>query len=201
MVFIKQAKSDSALVAPNSAAEILRALDAADSVTRSQAARAAAAYPECRSMLLAHLETETEPAVRANLLTTLIKMQSVEVAENLIAYLRSEDVSLRNNVFTALQQMPQAIAPHIPGLLRDPDMDVRIFALSIVRGIRSPEVEDWLLDVVAHESNMNVCATALDTLAEIGTPDMIPAIQSLNLRFNNEFIRFAVDVAIRRISA
>ena len=201
MVFIKQAKSDSALVAPNSAAEILRALDATDSVTRSQAARAAAAYPECRPMLLAHLETETEPAVRANLLTTLIKMQSVEVAENLIAYLRSEDVSLRNNVFTALQQMPQAIAPHIPGLLRDPDMDVRIFALSIVRGMRSPEVEDWLLDVVAHESNMNVCATALDTLAEIGTPDMIPAIQSLNLRFNNEFIRFAVDVAIRRISA
>lgn len=199
MGFIKQAKSDSALVAPD-AEEILRALDATDSVTRSQAARAAAAYPECTPMLLAHLETETDSAVRANLFTTLIKTQSVEVAENLIAYLRSEDVSLRNEVVTALQQMPQAIAPHMPGLLRDPDMDVRIFALSIVRGMRSPDVEDWLLDVIAHESNMNVCATALDTLAEMGTPDMIPAIQSLNLRFNNEFIRFAVDVAIRRIS-
>jgi HEAT repeat protein len=200
MGFIKQAKSDSALVAPDSAEEILRALSAPDPVTRSQAARAAAAYPECRPMLLAHLATEPELAVRANLLTTLIKTQSAEVAQGLIAYLRSEDVSLRNDVITALQQMPQAIAPHMPALLRDPDMDVRIFALSIVRGMRSPEVEAWLLDVIAHESNMNVCATALDALAEIGTPDMIPAIQTLSLRFNNEFIRFAVDVATRRIS-
>lgn len=200
MGFIKQAKSDSALFAPDSAEEILRALDAPDLITRGQAARAAAAYPECRPVLIAHLETEIEPAVRANLLTTLIKTQSAEVAQSLIAYLRSEDASLRNDVITALQQMPQAIAPYMPGLLHDPDMDVRIFALSIVTGMRSPEVEAWLLDVIAHEPIMNVCATALDALGEIGTPEMIPAIQTLNQRFNNEFIRFAVDVAIRRIS-
>ncbi len=201
MGFIKQAQSTSALAPPETAEEVLRALGAADAATRSQAVRAAIAYPQCGLALCAHLEAETDPAVRANLLTTLIKTQSVALAGGLIPHLRSEDVALRNDVITALQQMPLAIAPHMPALLRDPDMDVRIFALNILASMRDPEAPNWLLEVIARDPHMNVCATALDALAEIGTPDMIPAIQSLAVRFDNDFIRFAVDVAIRRISA
>lgn len=202
MGFVKKPPGPSLEIAgPNSAEAILTALCSADAHERSVAVLAAMEFPECGPALCAHLEMENDRAVRAHILTTLIKIQSVTVAECLIHYLRSEDVALRNDVISALQQMPHAIAPHMHDLLRDSDADVRIFALNILSGLRNSDAREWILEVIARDPHMNVCATALDALAEIGTPAMIPALQDLALRFNNDYIRFAVDVAIRRIRA
>jgi hypothetical protein len=51
-----------------------------------------------------------------------------------------------------------------------------------------------------HRPHVNVCAEALDALAEVGEPDAIPALETLADRFPDvAFIKFAVDAAIRRI--
>ncbi len=201
MGFIKQTPPVEPPNLPASADAVLSALRDPEAEQRSRAARAAQQFPDCGLALCAHLENERDRAVRAHILTTLIKIQSLAIAQCLLAYLRSDDVALRNEVIIALQQMPQSIAPFMHDLLRDPDPDVRIFSLNILAGTRDSQARDWILEVIARDPHMNVCATALDALAEIGTPAMIPALQELATRFNNDYIRFAVDVAIRRIRA
>lgn len=201
MGFIKQTPPVDPPDLPANADAVLAALCDADAAQRSRAARAAQQFPECGLALCAHLGKEGDRAVRAHILTTLIKIQSLAIAECLLAYLRCDDVALRNEVIIALQQMPHHIAPFMHDLLRDPDADLRIFSLNILAGLRDGQARDWILEVIARDPHMNVCATALDALAEIGTPAMIPALQNLATRFNNDYIRFAVDVAIRRIRA
>mgnify|MGYP000356640962 CR=1 FL=1 len=106
------------------AAAVLAALADPDTAQRARGARAAQHFPACGPALCAHLQSETDRAVRAHILTTLIKIQNRELAQCLLGYLRSDDVALRNEVIIALQQMPQHIAPFMPDLLRDPDPDV-----------------------------------------------------------------------------
>ena len=51
-----------------------------------------------------------------------------------------------------------------------------------------------------HRPPVNVCAEALDALAEVGEPDVIPALETFADRFPDvAFIQFAVDAAVRRI--
>ena len=201
MAFIGRQSNPAPPEPPNGPAAVLRALGDADPSIRRGAARAAAQFSQCGEALCAHLANEPDIAVRANALTTLIKIQREAVAACLTEYLQSEDVSLRNDVIAALQQMPRATATQLPALLRNDDPDIRIFALTILGGMHDDHACEWILGVIAHDPHMNVCATALDALAEIGTPDMIPALEQLTARFNNDFVRFAVDVAIRRIRA
>jgi len=61
-------------------------------------------------------------------------------------------------------------------------------------------VPEWLRQVVVTDPHVNVCAAALDALAEVGEPSAIPTLEVLAERFPDvAFIKFAVDAAIRRI--
>jgi HEAT repeat protein len=85
-------------------------------------------------------------------------------------------------------------------MLADPDSDLRIFAINVLAALPHPDVPVWLRHVVASDPHVNVCAAALDALAEVGEPDAIPDLRALAERFSDvEFIRFAVDATIRRI--
>ena len=114
--------------------------------------------------------------------------------------LGSEDANLRNGAIEALQQMPDEVAPHVEAMLADPDSDVRIFAVDVLSALPHPMVPEWLRRVVTLDPHVNVCAAALDALAEAGQPEVIPALEELADRFSDvAFIQFAVDAAIRRI--
>ena len=114
--------------------------------------------------------------------------------------LRSEDANLRNGAIEALQQMPDEVAPHVETILAHPDSDVRIFAVDVLSALPHPMVPEWLRRVVTLDPHVNVCAAALDALAEAGQPDVIPALEALADRFPDvAFMRFAADAAIRRI--
>ena len=96
--------------------------------------------------------------------------------------------------------MPEGVALHIIELLNDRDSDVRIFAIDILQQLAHPQTPEWLLSVLKDETHINVIATAVDRLAEVGTSDMLPALKALKLRFPNEpYLDFAVQTAIRRI--
>ena len=61
-------------------------------------------------------------------------------------------------------------------------------------------MEEWLREVIEHDPHVNVCATAVDLLGEVGTPYSQDALENLKSRFPDEpYIRFAADIALKRI--
>jgi HEAT repeat protein len=118
---------------PRNLPTLLADLAAEQPSVRRAAARGLADHPEAVIDLCDRLEVETSPSVRAVLFTTLIQLQSPGVAARLAELLRSDDVPLRNAAIEALQEMPDAVAPHFERLLADDDSDVRIFAVNIWR--------------------------------------------------------------------
>jgi HEAT repeat protein len=175
-------------------------LASADASLRRRAARALSAMPDAVGVVCAHLVGERSLSVRSVIFSGLIANRSPAVVAGLLPMLGSEDANLRNGAIEALQEMPDEVAPHVEAMLADPDDDVRILAVNVVSALPHPMVPEWLRRVVTSDLHVNVCAAALDALAEVGEPDAIPALESLADRFPDvAFIRFAVDAAVRRI--
>lgn len=186
--------------APRSREQWAADLASDDASVRRQAARTLSAMPDAVPMLCTHLANEPNLSVRSIVFTGLIVRSSPAVVEGLLPLLSSDDAGLRNGATEALQEMPDAVAPHVEAMLNDPDSDVRIFAVNVLSALPHPMVPEWLRRVVTLDPHVNVCAAALDALAEAGEPDTIPALEALADRFPDvAFISFAVDAAIRRI--
>ncbi|MCJ2056419.1 HEAT repeat domain-containing protein [Methylobacterium sp. J-048] len=181
-------------------AVLTAALAAPESGERRRAARELGAFPEAGPLLCAHLAAEPAASVRAVILTTLIRIKSPAVVEGLLPLLRSEDSALRNAAIEALQEMSAEVEPYVGDLLADPDSDVRILTVNMLSQLPHPKAPDWLAEVVARDAHINVCAAAVDGLAEIGNERAVAPLQALAARFPDvPFIRFAAAAAIRRI--
>jgi HEAT repeat protein len=178
-------------------------LAAPEAAVRRAAARDIAAHhPEMAMALCDRLAVETSASVRLVIVTSLIQINTPEVAARLADHLRSEDAQLRNIAIEALQEMPDAVVPLLDRLLVDKDSDVRIFAVNILSVICHREAPERLARVLRTDPHVNVCAAALDGLTEVGGRAAIPDIEALGTRFaGNAFMRFAVGTAIRRIRA
>jgi HEAT repeat protein len=175
-------------------------LNAESATTRRKAAHALTEMPDAIPVLCAHLTNEPHLSVRSVILTGLIVHKSPLVVDGLLPLLGSEDANLRNSAIEALQEMPDEVAPRVEAMLADPDSDIRILAINVLGALTHPIVPEWLRRVVTDDPHVNVCAGALDALAEVGEPDVIPALEALADRFPDvAFMRFAVDAAIRRI--
>jgi HEAT repeat protein len=167
---------------------------------RRWAARDLAAFPEAAGALVARLAKETDAAVREAILVSLTLIGNRTAVEGLVECLRSEDAALRNEAIEAMKNLPEAVAPIMAGLLADPDPDVRIFAVNVLESLRHPDVEQWLIEVIRKDEHVNVCATAVDLLGEVGSEAAVPALEALKARFPNEpYIVFAADLALKRI--
>jgi HEAT repeat protein len=186
--------------APRSQEQWVADLTSGDTSMRRRAAQALAGMPDAVTMICAHLANEQSLSVRSIILTGLIVHKSPAVVRGLLPLLGSEDPNLRNGAIEALQQMPDEVAPHVEAMLADPNSDVRIFAVDVLSALPHPMVPEWLRRVVTTDRHVNVCAAALDALAEAGQPEVIPALEDLADRFADvAFIQFAVDAAVRRI--
>jgi HEAT repeat protein len=178
----------------------IRRLESPDATERRWAARDLAQYGDSSTPLLARLEREPDLSVREVILTTLTRLADPTAVNGLAACLRSEDAGLRNEAIEAMKAMPAAVAPIMRGLLADHDPDVRILAINILESLRHPDVEAWLIGVIAHEPMINVCGTAVDLLSEVGSSACREALERLPARFVAEpYIQFAVDLALKRI--
>ncbi|MGD0721455.1 MAG: HEAT repeat domain-containing protein [Roseiarcus sp.] len=168
------------------------------------AARRAAVRRAGRSgameLLAGRLEAEDDHGVRELILTTLVRKGGVAAARSILGLLRSDDAGLRNAVIETLQEMGEAITPLIEELLADPDSDVRIFAMNILISLNSPRVPDIALKVIANDPHVNVCAAAVDVLAEAGRPEMADALRDVAKRFPDQpFLAYSVRAALKRI--
>ncbi len=187
---------------PRDLAGLLGQLRSGDVEQRRWAARDLAAHPQAASALGEQLLTETDASVRESMLTSLTSQASEAAAGALLPLLRSENAQLRNGAIEALAGMPQAAGPRIAGLLRDADVDVRIFTVNLLGELRHPQVLPWLLQVLARDPEVNVVAAAVEVLAEVGSPGHADALRAARARFaSDDFIGFAVDMAIERVQA
>lgn len=167
---------------------------------RRWAAMDLATYPEAVGVLCERLPREADYSVREVILSSLLRIGGDQVVAGLTPLLRGEDVPLRNGAVEVLQRLPDAVAPYMELLLEDPDSDVRIFAIDILRLLTHPKTPEWLLSVIGRHTHVNVVAAAVDRLADVGTPDAVPHLEALKQRLPNEpYIEFAVNSAIRRI--
>jgi len=181
---------------------LTRQLDEHDATARRWAARDLAVHANASAALLTRLQRENDVSVREVILTSLMRIADPAAIGGLVACLRSEDANLRNEAIEAMKSLPVEVAPIMRGLLVDQDPDVRIFAVNILESLRHPDVEAWLVEVIEREPTVNVCGTALDLLAEVGTSASHDALERLKTRFASEpYIQFAADLALKRTAS
>ncbi|MBV5299659.1 MAG: HEAT repeat domain-containing protein [Rhodoferax sp.] len=180
--------------------DLLLALTDASATARRWAARDLVNCPNAAAALVNQLKCESDLSVREVILTTLTRLGDATAVAGLVDCLRSEDAALRNEAIEAMKQLPDEMAPIMRGLLTDADPDVRIFSVNVLESLRHPEVECWLIDVINQDVQINVCATAVDLLSEVGTAAALEPLERLKARFADEpYIQFAADLALRRI--
>ncbi|MBK5941534.1 HEAT repeat domain-containing protein [Halochromatium roseum] len=181
---------------------LLQALHADEPMARRWAARDLAAHPEATADLVKQLRREPENSVRQVILSSLTNIGNEAAIQGLIDCLYLEDAMLRNAAIDVLKELPDQVAPFMGRLLQDPDPDVRIFAVDVLESLRHPRVEEWLIEVISQDAHVNVCATAVDLLGEVGSDQAKTALLSLKQRFADEpYIQFAADLALKRIEA
>jgi HEAT repeat protein len=169
---------------------------------RWAAARALAGRPEAVAALSGALASETDRRVREAILTGLARIGTEASAEAIIPLVRSDDASLRTEAIDALRLMPLVLAAHLEALLGDRDADVRVLACDLARQLPPPEATRLLAGLLLREPEANVCAAAVDVLAECGGPEALPALGACAERFPNvPFLVFALRIAGDRIRA
>lgn len=169
---------------------------------RWAAARALSGRPDAVARLGGALGSETDPRVREAILTGLARVGTPESAAAIVPLIRSEDAGLRTGAIDALRAMPSALAAHLSGLLSDLDPDVRLLACDLARALPAPDATRLLADLLLRETEANVCAAAVEALAECGTPDALPALTASAERFAQvPFLVFSLRIAGDRIRA
>ena len=169
---------------------------------RWSAARSLGAQPGAGRVLGEALTEEKDARVREAIFTSLARLASPESVEAVLPLLRSDDSGLRTGALDALRDMIAAVRPHLPALLADNDPDIRVLCCDLVRELPAPDATDLLCAVLEREAEPNVCAAAIDVLAEIGEPPALLALEKCAARFHDQsFLVFAIKVAAERIAS
>ena len=180
---------------------LMAELESPSPSARRWAARDLTDCPKASTALVQRLQREADVSVREVILTTLTSLGDAVAIAGLVDCLRSESASLRNEAIETMKQLPDEVAPIMRGLLADTDPDVRIFAVNILESLRHPEVESWLIEVIDNDPQLNVCATAVDLLGEVGSTAAQEPLLRLKARYTDEpYIQFATDLALQRIT-
>jgi HEAT repeat protein len=182
-------------------APYIAALHSPDAEIRWTAARALGGRADAVPALAAALGVEQVARVREAIMTALIRVADEPSVMALLPYIRSQDAAQRAASIEALQALPEAILPFMATLLADSDSDVRLLATELARNMPAAVATRILCSLLQHEQHPNVCAAAVDVLAEVGTRDAVPVLQACAERFAaTPFLPFAVSIAIARIS-
>jgi hypothetical protein len=79
---------------------------------------------------------------------------------------------------------------------------VRLLACDLARGLPVGAAVELLAPLLARETEANVCSAAIEVLAEIAGPEVLPALEDCAQRFPGDpFLPFAARIAAQRIGA
>jgi HEAT repeat protein len=178
------------------------ALGSAETDARWSAARALAAFPEAAGLLGAAAASEPDERVREAIFTSLARIGAESSVAALLPHIRCDDSSRRTGAMDALKAMPQRLPAALQALLQDPDADVRGLACDLARELPSAQATALLNPVLDRDPDVNVCAAAVDVIADIGSPDALPHLGRCAERFADQpFVGFAIRIARDRIGA
>jgi HEAT repeat protein len=179
---------------------ILQALASPVSEDRWMAARAATELEDADLALSQALRTETDPRVREAMFTGLARIGTPVAVESLLSMLRSDSASLRTGALDALRML-RSLGAVASQLLRDADPDVRILSCELARSLPAAEASGLLCELLAGEQNVNVCAAAIEVLAEVGGPEALATLADCAGRFRSAaFLQFAISAVRDRIN-
>jgi HEAT repeat protein len=185
---------------PPAAAAVLDALASDSENERWAAARAAAELPEHATALGEALARESSLRVREALFTALVRIATPQSVEAILPLLRNDDAQIRTGACDALAALRDVAWPYVAPLLRDPTADVRILACELVRNMPGEQAVPLFCELLEAELEANVCAAAVDALAEIGGVAALPTLTRCAERFRTTpFVAFSIAVAIDRI--
>ena len=197
-------KEPAAPAQPNEAdlQQATAALRSGTAQERWDAARSLRAQPAAAGVLGEALASEGDWRVREAIFTSLARLATPDSAEAVVPYLRSDDAAMRTAALDALRDMPAAVRPLLPALLADPDPDIRLLCCELVRELPAADATVLLCAVLERDTEANVCAAAIEVLAEIGLPAALPALEKCGARFSDQsFLIFAVKIAADRIAS
>jgi HEAT repeat protein len=179
---------------------LLTDLKSLDPSLRRGAARGLTEHPDTAAQLCSALAAEPQESVRESILTALIRIGTKPAATGLLPFLDSEDAGLRNGAIEALKTMPDAVAEHVDDIFSG-SSDVRIFGVEILGALAHPESPRLLMRIIAEDNEINVCAAAVEALADCGVDAAVAPLSALLERFPNEpFLEFSVRTALARIA-
>lgn len=136
----------------------------------------------------------------SNIASLLAKMDRKRAPiEAVMDLLKVKNAYIRNLGITTLQSYGDAIKYYIVKFLIGDDRDLRIFAINVLGDVNFAESREMLVELLEKERDINVAMTAVDYMAEIGEPSDIPLLESIKTRFDDPYVAFAVDNAIRSI--
>jgi len=185
---------------PPDAAAVRAALESGSEEQRWYAARAAASLSDTVAAVAEALAREQNSRVREALFTALARIATPQSIEAVLLFLRSDDASVRTGACDALAAMKDAAWPHVAALLRDSNADVRVLACELTRNMPSEHAVPHFCALLDNEPEPNVCAAAIDALAELGRAEALPALARCRERFRaTPFLGFAISVAEDRI--
>lgn len=168
---------------------------------RSLAARSLGKFADAAQALGEALIGEDEKAVREAILVSLAAFDTEASFDAVLPLLRSDNAKLRSGALDTLKAMPVTGAVRLGALMNDPDPDIRILACELARDITSNEAQRALRAVIETDPLANVCAAAIELLAEIGSQDDLPIIERCLKRFPDEsFLAFSVSIARTRLA-
>ena len=143
---------------------------------------------------------ERNSRVREAIFTSLARISQTESVELVIPHLRSDDAHLRTGALDALRAMKNVVWPYVPQLLHDRDADVRLLACELARNLPSEEAARLLCELLDAELEPNVCASAVEVLAEVGGPEALPSLARCEDRFRGTpFLEFSIKITADRI--
>jgi HEAT repeat protein len=192
-------RKESSEVAGDVSGEALLSLSSASPDERWRAARAAS-NPAAIPSLGEALARERDKRVREAIFTALARIATPESALIVLPYLRVDDANMRTGAMDALRAMEDACRPHLPGLLTDPDPDVRLLACDLVREMGGADGPRWLCALIETEPQANVCAAAVEALGEIADGSAERSLSHCAERFPDDpFLGFAIKVVAERL--
>ncbi len=183
--------------------ELIQLIQKGAIAQRLDAAHSLVAFGEVAAeALCAALLNEADDALRDAIAVSLARVGGRSVVSGLAPMLRSDDAAIRNIAVDILKELPQAVAPLMETRLDDPDPDVRILLVNVLGSLRHAKVEQWLIDVVDRDENVNLVAVAIEALDEIGGAAARGALSRAADRFSHEpFIVFSAENALLHISS
>jgi HEAT repeat protein len=150
--------------------------------------------------LAALLTGEADPFVRETALTQLARLDGEFPAQALVVLIRVGDTALRNAAIETLGSLGERAVDALAGLLADAEIEARIYALNALQFVASPRAAELALEVALNDPDVNVCAGAIEVVAESGVSEMSAALDRVVARFpDRPYLAFAARAAQRQL--